>query len=744
MLQLIKSLRRRLLRFSAVLIIVAAGAWLSGWEPPFIAVFHEHIWDRFVELRPRPHDPALGVRIVDIDEKSLNTHGQWPWPRTRIARLIDALTGYGVRVVVFDVIFAEPDRSSLQQVFESLKTDLPGYTPPLSEEAIAQHPENDHVMAAAMGRVPVVLGLAVQKTRDDPQGQPRRLQNLPRVSYESRKDQRYLTRFADAVSAIPLLQKAAATSAGLDMVTDPDGITRRIPLLFKIGRRTVPALSTAAVLVAEGGSLEVRTRAPGVRAVVIGPREVPTDRYGRMRLYDSGSVRDRYIPATDVLTGSVSGDELADAIVIVGTGAEGLGDLRLTPLERWVPGMETHAQAIEQILSGQFLTRPEWGPRAEAGAVLLGGLLLLIATWWTWQRLPPWGFAVVFGVGFFAAAWFAFANHRMLLDPVLPAATLLAAAVIERLLLVLDLRRERSQVRNAFSRYVAPTLVEQLAVDPDRLKLGGETRVVTLLFCDVRGFTSISESFKQDPQGLTRLINQFLTPMTDVILARRGTIDKYMGDCIMAFWNAPIDDPDHAINACDSALEMFRELSALNGRLADEAEAEGRESKTLNMGIGLNTGECVVGNMGSEQRFDYSVLGDAANLASRLEGQSKTYGVGIVIGEATRAAVPGYAALELDLIAVKGKQEAVKIYALCGNTGTAASSGFQELARAQDDMLAAYRAQDWARARAGIDRCRSFDSDLQTFYDLYAARVSHYEKNPPGPNWDGVFVATTK
>jgi adenylate cyclase len=309
----------------------------------------------------------------------------------------------------------------------------------------------------------------------------------------------------------------------------------------------------------------------------------------------------------------------------------------------------------------------------------------------------------------------------------------------------LQTEAERERVRGAFSQYLSPALVEQLAQEPDRLRLGGESRTMSFLFCDVRGFTSISESFKSNPQGLTRLINRFLTPLTDAILAREGTIDKYMGDCIMAFWNAPLDDPQHPQHACESALVMFEELVKLNKDLKAEADENDEEHKPLNVGVGINTGECVVGNMGSEQRFDYSVLGDAVNLAARLEGQSKNYGVGIVIGEDTEALVNDeFATMELDLIAVKGKAEAVRIHTILGRKEMLAQQDFQTLKKQHGAMLEAYRRQDWPEARKLVGGCRSADGSFGGLYDLYEERIGFYIENPPDPDWDGVFVATTK
>jgi adenylate cyclase len=265
-----------------------------------------------------------------------------------------------------------------------------------------------------------------------------------------------------------------------------------------------------------------------------------------------------------------------------------------------------------------------------------------------------------------------------------------------------------------------------------------------LLFADIRGFTTISERFKADPQGLTHLVNRFLTPMTDVIMARRGTIDKYIGDCIMAFWNAPLDDAAHARHACESALAMIAALENVNRDLRQEAQAAGSPYHPLKIGIGVNSGECVVGNMGSELRFDYSVLGDAVNLASRLEGQSKTYGVDIVIGETTCAGLSDWAVLELDRIAVKGKTEAVRIFALLGDRQLAATPEYAILAERHADMLRRYRAQDWPGALTVLAACRGLSPDLQTLHALYEDRIRHYAVHPPEPDWDGVFIATSK
>jgi adenylate cyclase len=343
-------------------------------------------------------------------------------------------------------------------------------------------------------------------------------------------------------------------------------------------------------------------------------------------------------------------------------------------------------------------------------------------------------------------SWYAFSQNHWLIDPFFPSVAALAVYIAGSLLSYLQAEADRRQIRTAFSQYMSPALVQQLAQNPEKLKLGGETKTMSILFCDVRGFTAISEQFKHNPQGLTDLINRLLTPLTNVIMSHDGTIDKYMGDAIMAFWNAPLDVPDHAARAVDAALEMFAEMRRLNDDRAREAETAGTEIKELAIGIGINTGGCVVGNMGSQQRFDYSVLGDAVNLASRLEGQSKAYGVGLVIGQETAVAAQGrFALLELDLLAVKGKIEGVRIHTALGGADLAGNPDFKAAAERHAAMLSHYRAQDWDAAEAGLsDLWGAFDGAMDDYYVVLAERIALYRIEPPGAGWDGVYRATTK
>ena len=407
-----------------------------------------------------------------------------------------------------------------------------------------------------------------------------------------------------------------------------------------------------------------------------------------------------------------------------------------------------HAQVVENAVQGSYLERPGYFDVAEAVFIFLTGLILVILIPWIGAKWTAIVFvsSVVFAGGY---SWHLFANERILLDA---SAAILTLTSIYMVLTYTSYAREeaqKKQTRAAFSKYLSPDMVSRVAENPDELVLGGEERDLTLLFCDVRGFTPISELF--DPQGLTALINKLLTPLTNQIMAREGTVDKYMGDCIMAFWNAPLDDPNHEKNACLSALAMLAEMDPLNERLEQEAEEEGRPHLPLKVGLGLNSGPCVVGNMGSDQRFDYSVLGDTVNLAARLEGQSKGYGVRIVLGPNTAEKVSELAILELDLIKVKGKTEAVRIFALFGDEEMVQTDFFQDLKAKHDNLLVLYKAQKWDEGLAAAKDCRAFAQDapfeIDGFYELYETRCIEFKAEPPvpeGEEWDGVFVATTK
>ena len=569
----------------------------------------------------------------------------------------------------------------------------------------------------------------------------------------------FFPNFPTLVHNVSQLEEAASGRAVFSVEEEIDGVVRRVPVLKIVQGEVKPTLSLEMLRVAFGGnSILVRVNPGGVSDVVLqvpgtGGYEIPTDGKGQVWVYfaaeDQFNTPDNtgrlYVSASDIINRRVPVERLQGRVALVGTSAVGLLDIRATPISPRLPGVEVHANLIENVLQRKFLKHPVEMSSYEIIMTLVAGLVLLIAV----PRLGPFvslAFVVVGGACVIGFSWYQFTEHLTFLDPAYPgAATLLLYSVLAFSNYARD-AAEKRQVRGAFAQYLSPDLVEQLADNPDQLTLGGETKTMTMLFCDVRGFTSISELYKEDPQGLTVLINRLLTPLTDAILKKGGTIDKYMGDCIMAFWNAPLDVPEQEKDSCASALDMYDALEELNTLREQEARESGMKYLPLNIGIGINTGDVVVGNMGSEQRFDYSVLGDAVNLAARLEGQSKSYGVKTVIGDATNeAAQDEFATLELDLIAVKGKSEAVRIFTLLGRKDMLDSPEFGALRQDHEAFLAAYRMQDWEGAEALADVCNAhMDGLMKDFYDIYRIRIAEFRENPPPADWDGVYVATTK
>jgi len=699
------------------------------------------VFDNYQRLAPRESE-ASAVRVVDIDDETLSRIGQWPWPRTLVADLIGRLGAAGAVAIGLDVIFPERDRTSPSEVakFWAQAEEL--------KPLLARLPDHDALLAEALAAAPAITGFVLTQGAGTGSRAPLRKGTFAHVGIDPAP---YIPSFSGAVASLPELERAARGNGSINSVPDRDGILRRVPLVLRLGDRLYASLVTETLRVAQEASTSI-IRASGAQAtasfgaetgidsVKIGEFVVPTDAYGQFWVHFANPHQERIVPAWKVIAGEAGEDVFDGTIVLIGTSAAGLKDLRPSPLDPAMPGIEAHAQAIEQILAGRFISRPDWANGAEILYVAGLGIFLIVAL----SRIGAAWSAVVGGTAAVLAivvSWQVFRFFGFLVDPVTPVGATVAVYIAATLVSYLAAEQEKREVRTAFAQYLSPAMVERLAADPTQLKLGGETREMTFLFTDIRGFTTISEGFKSDPQALTRLINQFLTPMTDRILAHRGTIDKYMGDCIMAFWNAPLDDPEHQANACRAALAMRTELVTLNERLKAEAERDGRRFIPLAIGIGLNSGKVVVGNMGSDQRFDYSVLGDAVNLASRLEGQSKTYGVDIVVGETTKEAAPGFAYLELDLIAVKGKAEAVRIYAL---RAAGADAAHEALAAVQDKLLAAYRGQRWEAALALLEQAKGMAPDLAGLWELYAQRIADYLADPPGPDWGGVYVARSK
>ncbi len=714
-------------------------------EPPFVGGISNQVFDTYQRAYPRPYQDA-GVRVVDIDDESIRRLGQWPWPRTDAVRLTDALTEAGAAAIAFDIVFSEPDRTSPARAVEILRQN-PEARGDYSE--IAALTDHDELLGQAMGRGPTVAGYFLTDEANNA-----RPAEHAGVAVSGTPPLDILREYNGAIVSLPVIGDRASGAGSVSLDAGRDDIIRAVPLIANLDGQIVPSLSLEALRVAQGaGAVLVRSSDGSgewgggsettVLAVKTGDLQVPTTDIGELWMHYTAPHPDRIVPAWRILQGDLSEAEMRrlfeGQIVFIGTGAIGLRDIRSTPTQAGELGVVIHAQAAEQMILGKFLTRPDWAPGVER--ILMVVLCLLIAL-----SAPALG-ALRGGVlamlalgGVLAGSWFAFRNSGLLLEPIFPALGVVSVYIAITAVSFYREERARSHIHNAFDRYLSPELVDRIARDPGQLELGGEVRQMTVLFSDVRGFSRISERF--GPQELIRFLIDLLTPMTDVLLARKATIDKYIGDAVVAFWNAPLDDADHEQNAAYAALDMLETLKRLNADSAGDPAWPGEVA----IGVGLNTGPCCVGNMGSRQRLSYSLVGDTVNLAARLESLTKFYGVSILVGEDLAARLPGFALIELDIIRVVGRDAPERVFVLTGPPDMASSAAFVASRTRMAAMLAAYRSRDWAGAEAELAKLRGADTiaGLESVLAIYAKRIADYRETPPPDDWDGISQALEK
>jgi adenylate cyclase len=685
-------------RWSYALTVVAAMAVVAVIGvtriPPEL---NNLLFDWYQRLHPRAWDQELPVRIVAVDDESLARLGRWPWPRSTIADLVSRLGNLGAAVVAVDVVFAEPEGETA-----------------------------DAILAAAIAKTPTVLGAILTQG-----GSATQIPSKHGLATAGDDPLPFLSRFSSVVLPLPALNAAAAGIGALNWLADRDQVVRRVPVVFALGDKAVASFLVEILRVAQGASTVVVRSSnasgqsafgahSGVNSVKVGDIEIPTDPHAELRVRYSHSEPRRFIPAWEVLSGNVDRGQIENRVILFGVSAAGLRDQRATPVDASVAGVEIHAQTLEQVLSGAWLTRPDWMPGAELLAALALALVFGVAL----QRVTAAAGAIAAGLvlGILCwSSWYAFTAQGLLVDPILPGGSLVIAYVACVVWLYRDEQRQRKFVREAFGRYVSPAVVARLSDDPAKLVLGGEQRTLTIMFCDVRGFTTMAEGL--DARQLTQFMNEYLTAMTDVVLAHNGTVDKFIGDAIMAFWNAPLGDSDHARHAGIAALAMTRELDLLNERWRNDAQAREAPGHPVRFGIGLATGDCYVGNFGSDRRFSYSALGNSVNLASRLEGANKFYQTDILCAESTRVLSPELAWLEADDVRLKGMTESTRVFVLADGEAEQSGSGFAELSAVHDRMLAAYRRGEFAAAASLASDARGLASvRLRDFYAFYERR----------------------
>lgn len=699
-------------------------------------------FDTFNKLNPR--QSAEAVMIVDIDEESLRELGQWPWSRDVMADLVFKLKSYGVKATVFDMVFAEYDRTSPHLLAEQLNVPA---------DALKN---NDQMFANAIKDANnVVTGFIVagdKQTRRIPYtAQPIRIKRNDKIDVLND-----VFSLRGVATNLPELSKFAKGNGIFLATPSNDGIIREIPLLVEFKDTLYPTLGLEALRVAHDGREFLKVRKaenPNSNAhyeIYIGQSGIviPVQKDGKMRIRFRELNRDTdYVSAHKILDDRYSQEireKLFQKIVFVGTSAEGLKDIRSTPLNVFIPGVELHVNLVEQILQNDFVFRNDYiAKNIEALAILIIGILVFIISRFAGVFLST-VITTVLIFSMMAVASTAYSDYGLLFDPLYPSVCIILIFIITTILNYIRSESQAKEVKEAFGMYLSPDVLQEVTNNPDTLKLGGEMRELSVLFTDIRNFTTISENLT--PEELINTMNDFLTPMSDVVMKTRGTIDKYMGDAMMAFWNAPLDDDNHARHAVKAAIEMRHVLDPINKELESKARKEGRTPLVLAAGMGVNTGLCSVGNMGSKQRFAYSALGDAVNLASRLEGQTKSYGLDLLIGEDTAKQVRDFAIVEIDKIQVKGKTKPVRIYTVLGDESLGKKTSFRKFKIAHGLFVRDYRRSNFDLASARLQELMidKYGQMLQPYYNIMIERMIEFQKTPPQKGWGGVFVAETK
>ena len=684
--------------WSIALFTVFAITYLAWNNPTLVQVAKLKAFDYQLQNEEVVIDDNL--IYVTLGEKSIEENGQWPWPRDKIANLIWELRQEGAGIIVLPMLFSEEDRFGKdQELWDALN---------MNGVVIAQTGSSQKTTTGVFRPVNMVGG---NKDASN---------NL--FTYNGMLPPIFNSEGVGVINTAP----------------EVDGVVRRVPLLINVQNELYPNIAVEALRVMVGvPNYYMKTTPYGIDSIRV--KGFPIKR-GIIKTDDRARIFLRW--NTEIQTLDYKTDELYSVegkTVIIGITAEGLANPLATPIGEKYPH-EIIGATLSTIILGETVSRPMWADLYELGAILAMGIIIVIAA-----ALLPYmvifglmigtGVGIIYGVGYF------FTKELWLLDPTMPLFMLTLVGlhgIFNRFVKEFQLKQ---QIKKQFGTYLSPAMVQKLQKNPELLKLGGDTRYMTFLFCDIRGFTPISEQYKTNPQGLTELVNRFLTPMTDIIMENEGTIDKYMGDCIMAFWNAPLDVSDQEGKAVKTAVKMLEHLKVLN----KELEIDGM--LPINIGIGINSGSVVVGNMGSNQRFDYSVLGDAVNLAARLEGQSKGYGVKTIIGEDTAKEIDDmFAVLELDKIAVKGKTEGVKIFTVLGeHTWLNKNSNYVWETQQHNKMLQLYRQKNFdAAAKLTEDLMGSFIGIMDGYYMTWIERCEEMKSKELPDDWDGTYVATTK
>lgn len=731
---------KRIPIFIGFLLLLIA-VWLQVTNVDFLQRFINRLEDLAydVQLRTKvfthPTPFQTSVAIVDIDDKTLAREGRWPWPRSKVATLIARTQEAGAVVIALDMIFPEKETNIVEDVIQAINKN--NLMPPDVEPALqklAPFFDNDVIFANSLKQGDSVLGTSFSP-RNDMAG----ILPAPVLTLKTPAEKELgFTIAAGYVGNIPLLQTAAKSAGFINVFGDDDGIIRRVPLLLRYKDNLYPSLALEAVRLFLLSNVKLITAPYGsmirLEGVDVENHQVPTDAKGQMIIPFRGrSFTMPYFSATDVLNKKIPPDALQGKIVFVGTSATGEGDLQTTAIESAYPGVEIQASVADGILSNNFSYKPAWSAGAELFLTILLGSIFA----WAFPYLGPRMLSLMI---ILIPAMLVFANNELwertglIISIFIPSALTSVLALVNMIYGYLFETRKREQLKSIFGQYVPEEHIDEMLKSTDNYGMKGDDREMTVLFADIRNFTTISE--RLTASQLKEMLNDFFTPMTESIFKHHGTIDKYVGDLIMAFWGAPLQDKRHAQHAIAAALEMQKVLKKLLPEMAAHGWPE------LNMGIGLNSGVMSVGDMGSKFRRNYTVLGDAVNLASRVEGLTKYYGVNIIVTEFTRTNQKNFIFRELDRVRVKGKADGVGLFEVVCRKSELSPELQDELAKS-DAALQYYFASDWQKAREAFTKLNATYPDVK-FYQLYLKRLDEFEKTPPPSDWGGVYTMTSK
>lgn len=745
-----KTLRKKL-RYQLVAGFVLACALMSIYV--FAPNYHLSVDNRIRDFFfiSRGQIPTTGnVVVIDIDERSLKELGQWPWPRKTVAKLNDNLASAGAGIIGYDVVFAEPDNSSPHKVLAEMGiTDIDA-------------PNYNEIYAKTVAQYPIINGyfFALEEDGVEPDG---RAPSIPAIFIERNKpEHEFLIKAHRPVLNVPEIQDAAYSSGYFNTVPDDSGMVRSVPLLIKYDGSIYPALSFEMIRIAtQARKVNIYYDDAGVRGIVSGDLEIPTDRFGRLYVnFRGGTKTFKYISAVDVInnTDAFNHDDVAGKFVLIGTSAAGLLDLRSMPFESAYPGVEIHANAIDNMLMGDFISRPAWADGAEL--VSIAAIIFVLSLIFTFTGATVSVLVLAVSVGgalvFFYHMLF---QEGIILNVMFPISSIILTFMISIAISYLLESRQKEAIKGKFATKVSPAVMEELVKDPDSNVFAAMEKEITVFFSDVRNFTNISEAMG-NPKNLIDFMNEYMDPMTDIIIESGGTIDKFIGDAIMAYWNAPSDVENHPDKAVIATLNQLHHVRILNKQMREDprfapvVEMADRLGKPIvDIGIGLNTGVAIVGEMGSTARADYTVIGDPINLGARLESLCKYYNSKCNLSNFTKAQLTGdYIYRFLDLVTVKGKTEPIEIWQIHdfdkGKDGIYLFEVSRE--RIQEELDSYHRAIDLYKAadfKQALDIFKEIsaweDKTNKNVYDMYIERCEHYIAEPP-ENFNGVFVHSTK